>query len=372
MDPVLENKRIDPLQLINEIYYDVAHPAGYSSIDKLTNALKGKMTKHEVKKWLRSQETYTLHSPVQKKFPRNKYILSNINELWQADLTDMRTYSKYNDDYNYILCVIDVFSKYAYTRIMKNKKSITIKKCFESIFDEANTTPTHIQSDKGTEFVSKVVQIYFKSKNINYYTTNNPDIKASVVERFQRTLKMKMWRYFTHRSTYKYIDILPELMYAYNHSYHTSIKMRPCDVNSNNIKTVWDNLYNRSIHTTTLSVRPPKFHIGDHVRITRYKHIFQKGYESNWSDEIFIISSVIDRSPFVVYTLKDLQNESIVGTFYEKELLSVDYTPTSNYKIDKIIRSRFSGNRKELFVKWRGYPNKFNSWILASSLKEIK
>ena len=363
---------MEPLLEINEIYYDPAHPAGFGSINKLVKAMKGKMSKNDIKKWLQAQEPYTLHKPVHRKFPRNKYILSNLNELWQADLSDMRTYSKYNNGYNYILCVIDVFSKYAFARPLKNKNSETIKKCFDSIFNEANTTPTHIQSDKGTEFVSKDVQRYFKSKNINYYTTNNPDIKASIVERFQRTLKMKMWRYFTHKNTYQYIDILQDLMHAYNHGYHSSIKMCPSEVNPSNIMTVWNNLYDRGRNMKNSPDTPiPKFHIGDHVRITKYKQVFQKGYESNWSNEIFIISSVIDRSPWVVYTLKDLQNETIVGTFYERELQKVIYNPTSNFKIDKIIGSRLSGNRKKVLVKWEGYPDKFNTWILASTLRQL-
>lgn len=356
---------------IHNLYYNTSHPAGYSSIDKLTKAMRGKMSKEDVKKWLQSQETYTVHKPVQRKFPRNKYILSNINELWQADLSDMRSYSKYNNGFNYILCVIDVFSKYAFVRPMKKKNSETVKQCLKSIFIEAKTTPRHIQSDKGSEFISKDVQKYIKSKNINYYTTNNPDIKASIVERFQRTLKMKMWRYFTFKNTYRYVDILQNLVFSYNHSVHSSIKMCPCDVNSTNIMTVWRNLYDRKSNKTSLNNMLPKLHVGEYVRITKYKHIFQKGYESNWSDEIFIISSVIDRSPWPVYTLKDLKNEDIVGTFYEKELQKVHYDPTTHYKIDKIIRSRYSGNRKEVLVKWKGYPNKFNTWISASRLKEI-
>lgn len=356
---------------IHNLYYDPSHPAGYSSVDKLTKAMKGKMKREDVKKWLQSQETYTVHKPVQRKFPRNKYILSNLNELWQADLSDMRTYSRYNDGYNYILCVIDAFSKYAYVRPMKRKNSITIKECLESIFTEANITPTHIQSDKGTEFISKDVQRYIKLKNINYYTTNNPDIKASIVERFQRTLKTKMWRYFTYKNTYKYIDVLQDLVYSYNHSFHSSIKMSPCDVNSNNIMTVWRNLYDTKNNNLSSCSVLPKLHVGDYVRITKSKHIFQKGYESNWSDEIFIISSIIDRNPWPVYTIKDLKGENIEGTFYEKELQKVYYDPTLHYKIDKIIRSRYSGNRKEVLVKWKGYPHKFNSWITFSQLKEI-
>lgn len=361
---------MEPLLELHDIYYDVSHPAGYSSINKLAKAMKNKLSRAETKKWLESQETYTLHKPVHRRFSRNKYILSNFNELWQADLSDMRSYSQYNDGFNYILCVIDVFSKYAFVRAIKKKNSTTMKDSFASIFSEAKATPRHLQSDKGTEFISKDVQLFLKTNNINYYTTNNPDIKASIVERFQRTLKMKMWRYFTHKNTYRYIDILQGLTHSYNHSVHRSIKMRPCDVHSGNIMTVWRNLYNKKLGDLSAKSIIPKYKVGDHVRITKYKHIFQKGYETNWSDEIFIVTSVIERSPWVVYTLKDLHGECISGTFYEKELQRVFYDPNSTYKIDKIIRSRYSGHRKQLLVKWKGYPDKFNSWILASSLRK--
>lgn len=361
---------MDPLLDIHRIYYDVSNPAGYSSINKLAKEMKGKMSKKEVKRWLQSQETYTLHKPVHRRFTRNRYILSNYNELWQADLSDMRTYAQYNDGYKYILCVIDVFSKYAFARAMKSKKPEVVKSCFDSIFTEANATPRHIQSDKGTEFVSKAVQQYFKSRNINYYTTNNPDIKASIVERFQRTLKMKMWRYFTFKNTYKYVDVLQDLIYSYNHSFHSSIKMRPSEVNYDNIMTVWQNLYGEKENKTYIN-EYPSLQIGDHVRITKYKHVFQKGYETNWSDEIFVIDSIIRRTPWIVYTLKDLEGEPITGTFYSKELQKVLYDPSTKYKIDKIIQSRRVRGRKEVLVKWKGYPDKFNSWIPASDLEQI-
>jgi hypothetical protein len=150
---------MEPIKDITRIYYDVSHPAGFSSVNKLTEAMRGKMKRNEVKHWLQSQETYTLHKPLQKRFQRNKYILSNFNELWQVDLSDMRSYSKYNDGYKYILCVIDVFSKYAFARAMKDKKPETVKTCFDSIFAEAKATPRHIQSDKGTELRCNILRL---------------------------------------------------------------------------------------------------------------------------------------------------------------------------------------------------------------------
>lgn len=362
---------VESLNDLSRIYYTPEHPGGFSGADKLANAVSGRFTKKQVKDWLQSQETYTLHKSASKRFPRNKYIVSNINYLWQADLSDMRSLSQYNDEYNYILCVIDVFSKFAYARPLKKKDSKSIIRSFKSIFAETNSKPEHLQTDKGTEFTSKQVRNLFKSFNINYYVTNNPDIKASIVERFQRTLKGKMWRYFTYKNTYRYIDVLDNLVLSYNNSKHSSIQMCPSQVNSDNISTVWQNLYDRGSSKKKTNVTVPHLKIGDHVRITKMKYTFEKGYETNWSDEIFAISSILPRKPWFVYTLQDLKGEHIQGTFYERELQRIVMNSNSFYKIEKVLKSRYTGQKKEILVKWKGYPNKFNTWIPYSNVTNL-
>lgn len=359
---------MDSLNELKRIYYDISHPASYGSIAKLTKEMHGKLTREQIKTWLRAQETYTLHKPMRKRFPRNRYVVSNMNHLWQVDLSDLRSLSQYNDDYKYILCVIDIFSKIAFVRALKNKNVNSIINAFQNIFLEYGNKPKHIQSDKGSEFIAKRVQHFFRDNNINFYTTNNPDIKASIVERFQRTMKSKMWRYFTHNNTYRYIDILNDLIYSYNHSRHSSIKMCPSEVNSNNIMTVWRNLYDKKPKMISMK---QIINVGDYVRISKTKHTFEKGYETNWSDEIFIISSIVKRVPFTLYRLTDLNHESIAGTFYEKELQLVNINTNTIHKIDKMISTRGTGLRKEVLVKWRGYSDKFNSWIPYSDLQEI-
>ena len=169
---------MESLEELKRIYYDVSHPAGYGSLAQLARSMKGKLSRDEVKEWLQSQETYTLHRPVRKRFPRNRYIVSDMNVLWQADLSDMQSLSNYNDDFKYILCVIDIFSKMAFARAIKSKKANCVIPAFESIFSEYGSKPIHIQSDKGTEFTSKRMQTFFRRNEINVYTTNNPDIKA--------------------------------------------------------------------------------------------------------------------------------------------------------------------------------------------------
>jgi transposase InsO family protein len=349
-----------------KIYYDPAHPASFTTADALWKATQKTVPKAKVVQWLESQEPYTLHRPVRKHFSRNRYIVYNMDELWQADLNDMQSLQQENGGYRYLLTVIDVFSKYAWARPLYKKTGTAVASAFETIFQQSGRKPLKIQTDKGKEFTNSVFQAFLKKQQVHYYTTNNPDIKASVVERFNRTLKARMWRYFTYHSSYHYVDVLPQLLHAYNHSVHRSIKMAPANVNDNNVAMVWQTLYG-----TPSRVQSPKLKVGDTVRISREKMIFEKGYEKNWSEEIFKIVRVIKRKP-IVYRLQDLEGESIEGTFYEKELQPVHIEPSTEFKIDKVLGSKGKGVSRKVLVSWKGYPSKFNSWILASQVVSAK
>uniref|UniRef100_A0A1Y1N5I8 Integrase catalytic domain-containing protein n=1 Tax=Photinus pyralis TaxID=7054 RepID=A0A1Y1N5I8_PHOPY len=351
---------------MESIYYDPSHPAGFGGVSSLSSALKNRYSTEDVKAWLQKQEAYTVHKPVKRKFQRNKYIVNNMFELWQADLCDMRSLAKNNRGYNYILTVIDVFSKKAWARPLKQKTANSIIEAFSSIFEECDNTPENIQTDKGKEFVAASVQQFFKKYNINYYVTHNPDVKACIIERLNRTLKTKMHRYFTYKNTFKYVDVLQDLVSAYNKSYHSSIKMAPDDVNEENILKVWQNLYAKGFGKETR----PIYKVGQHVRITRTKYHFEKGYESNFSQEVFKIIKVIKRRP-PVYRIVDLSGEDIEGTFYEEELQAVTIDEDTVFKIDEILEEKGRGKNKKYLVKWRGYSDKFNSWISAAELKNI-
>lgn len=350
-------------QLAN-VYYNPSNPAGFTGVQPLVRAMHNKYSKDAVLKWLQSQDTYTLHKPVRKIFPRNKFVVYDIDELWQADLNDMRGLSKFNDGNNYILTVIDVFSKRAFARVLKNKQSPEVIKAFESIFEENKSKkPRCVQTDKGTEFVSKEVRKMFVRNGIKFFTTRNPDVKSAVVERFNRTLKTRAWRYLTHNNTYRYVDVLQDLMYAYNNSKHRSIKMKPVEVNKNNRFKVWMNLYSQDFKTSR-----PKLTTGDTVRITKAKRTFEKGYETKWSEEVFEVKDVLPY-PIPLYVLKDINGEIIDGTFYEQELQKVVIDPNKVYKIDKILATKGKGVSKRYLVKWKGWPSQ--SWIPASDLKRL-
>ena len=182
------------MKKLERVYFDPSHPAGFGGAQRLAKATGVSLKK--VKAWLTKQSTYTLHKPLRKKFKRSPTVVAGIDHQWQADLSDVSSISTKNDGYRFLCCVIDVFSKYAWVIPIKDKKGDTLVKAFEQI---KGRKPLRLQTDKGTEFLNRKFQAYLKKRNIHFFVTHNAETKASVVERFQRTLKQRMWRYFTYK-----------------------------------------------------------------------------------------------------------------------------------------------------------------------------
>ncbi|KAL9989245.1 hypothetical protein ACROYT_G003774 [Oculina patagonica] len=187
--------------------------------------------------------------------------------------------------------------------------------------------------------------------------------KAVVIERFNRTLKNKMYKQFTIQGNTQYLEMLPILVKEYNNTKHSSIKMTPTEASKEkNQGIVYLNLYG---DMEPLSAKP-KFKVGDKVRISKYKRIvFDKGYTPNWSEEMFVITKIQHTNP-ITYKIKDLNDEEIKGSFYEPELLKAKQDV---FRIDKVIRRDYK--KKQALVKWKGYSDDFNSWIPIKDLKDI-
>lgn len=339
-------------QTLKDIYYNPK--TGYSGINDLTR--KSKLPAKFVKDWLEKQKVYTLHKPIRHHFKTRRVIVSKIDDQWQTDLVDLQQYKNNNKNYNYILTVIDIFSKYAWAIPIKKKTGEEISRAFKIIFKER--TPNKIQSDLGLEFVAGVTQDLFAKNNVHWFATNN-ETKAQVVERFNRTLKSKMWKYFTHNSTKKWIDILPALLINYNNSYHRSIKMTPVEGSKiENSKKVYHNLF----PVEKASKRKANFRLGDRVRITKKYKEFRKGYLPNFTTELFIISEILKTDP-ITYKIKDMNtNETILGTFYELEMSKYN---DDLYEIEKVVQT----NKNKVLVKWKGYNT--TSWINKKDIVNI-
>ena len=162
---------------------------------------------------------------------------------------------------------------------------------------------------------------------------------------FIRTIKNKIYKYINSISKNVYIDKLDDIVHKYNNEKHRAIKMKPIDIKDN---TYID--FGKEVNDNN-----PKFKVGDHVRISKYKNIFAKDYTPDWSEEIFVINKIRNTVPWS-YVIDDINHEEITRIFYEKELQKTDQ---QEFRIEKIIKKK--GDK--LYVKWKGYDNSFNSWI---------
>ena len=270
-----------------------------------------------------------LHKPIIRKVNKRKVYSSFKDNIWGADLADMQLLSKFNKGIKYLLCVIDLFSKYAFVVPLKDKKGISIVNAFQSVLSKSKGKPNKIWVDKGSEFYNTSFKKWLQDNDIVMYSMNNEG-KSVVAERFIRTLKRKIYKYMTSVSKNVYIDKLNAIVNKYKNTYHTALKMKPINVK--------DNTY---INTNKeINYKDPKFKVGDYVRISKYKNIFAKGYMLNW-----IVKNTV---PWT-YVIK-------TGTFYENGLQK---TNQKEFRIEKVIKQK--GDK--LYVKWKGYDNSFNSWI---------
>jgi len=289
-----------------------------------------------------------LTKPVTKIFPKRKTLVFENNDLWTADLVDYTKLAKVNKNFKYLLCVMDIYSRYAFVFPLKDKKSNTVLKSFKQIKNYGS----NLWIDRGSEFLNKDFKTFCKDNNINIYHTYG-ESKAVYIERFNRTLKTKLNNYFIENNTDTYINILKDIVNKYNNTIHSSTNKTPHEV-------YFENEEPEDIIPTG-GTDKPKYKVDDYVRISKVKRVFEKGYASKWSKEVFKITKVDIQLDPIMYQIEDLLNEKIEGKFYEQELQKTDLKDFT--MIEKKIKSRIVKGVKQYYVKYDGYSEKFNEWI---------
>ena len=199
----------------------------------------------------------------------------------------MQLISKFIKGFRFLLYAIDIFSKHAWVVPLKDEKGISIVNAFQKILKESDRKPNKIRVDKESEFYNNYFRKWLKDNDTEMYSMHNEG-KSVVAERFIRTLKNKIYKYMTAISKNVYIDKLDDIVNEYNNTYHRTIKMKPADVEDN---TYID--FEKEVND-----KNPKFKVGDHIRISKYKNVFSKGYTTNWSEEVFVISKIKNTVPW--------------------------------------------------------------------------
>ena len=201
---------------------------------------------------------------------------------------------------------------------------------------------------------NKDFQQFLASMDVLHFVSYN-ETNAQIVERFNRTMKNLMWPYFTYQNRQRYVEVLPALVESYNKAYHHCILTAPERVSQTNAQEVWHRLYGKYFVKLNAQVRL-KFKVGDKVRISKTKGTFEKGYLSNWTEEVFSIAQLLRRIP-PVYRLKEY-GTMLEGAFYELELQRVHQPESNMFRIEKILKVRRKGKDEEYLVRWSGWPSK--------------
>ena len=210
------------------------------------------------------------------------------------DLAQMNAFESHNDGYKYILCIIDCFTRFAYCVPLKSKTSEVVLAAVKKVIKDSDREPEKIWCDKGSEFYNKDFKRWADEKDIVIYSTYG-ESKSAVVERFIRTLKELITPIFTETNSRNWVSILPDVMKKYNNRVHSSIDMTPAEASDpKNATKVFLKLHEQKSSKKQKNV--PNFHVGDNVRISRQKDVFEKdGY--NFSYEVFKVDKVLDTDP---------------------------------------------------------------------------
>jgi transposase InsO family protein len=401
-------------KLLKKIYETPSHEGSFTAAAQLKRVLKTKYKKNasidDVNEWLTGQRSYTYHKRVKHNFPGNPIIAHFTDDQWDSDLMFLPDLAKFNDGFKIALVCVDVVSRYAWVEPMKTKHGEATTQAMKAILKRsAPRKPTRLHTDKGKEFFNSNFKELMREKGIVHFATETDRSKAAIAERFNRTLKEKIYKFLdSNPSNNRYLDVLQDLVDSYNDTVHSSIKMKPSEVNGQNEATALWNLYHeywvdekdceKRDDAGNCIDRPsegnPKFQykgtrdhtnvrnknvrnllkIGDTVRLAGKKHPFNKSYKGLWTEELFSISKIHKRHPYFVYEVQEADGDPLDGMFYREELQKVKPPKASDYwQVEKIIRKRKKKNGEtEYLVKWFGYAEKYNSWVPESHMKSTK
>jgi hypothetical protein len=284
---------------------------------------------------LNNQDDYSLQKPARRPVKRARVVVSGIDNQWDADLADMSSLSKFNRGIKFLLVLIDIFSRFVWVQLLKNKTGKEVVEGFKQILQSSRKCKK-LRTDKGSEFTNRWLQEYLKSQGIYFFTTQNSDTKANYSERVIQTLKSRIYRYFTKNRTKRYIDVLLDIVQSYNETPHTSLgNVSPKDVNKRNEADVWAYQYLKPVKTQGAKVAPYKLKVNDMVRVSHENTVFKSAYNEQFSKEIFKVAQRFRMQGISMYKIKDFSNESIKGNFYESELQNVDKNEDSLWIIDQ-------------------------------------
>lgn len=310
---------------LENLYYDVQESESFTSAKTIHESLKWlypNVTLKFVKNWLKSQRTSQTYKPLRHKYQRNPIVSKDIDHIWNIDLVEVMQ-PDVNDNVRNLLCVIDNLSKFAWVRKLQNKKKETVVNSLNNVIESSGRKPHIIGADYGIEFTNNHFRNYVDSQNIRLYLNAAP-LKATLVERFNQTLKIRLFRYMFYHNTNRFIDILDQVVTNYNNTIHSRTKFPPAHVGPGNQKMVYRNLYGNRYKKQ----EKQKFVVGDRVLIPYYVDLDPtkmraKYRRTKYKPEDYVIEKVLFTSPRYKYVVRKVGGDKLRNTYYADQLVHI-------------------------------------------------
>jgi hypothetical protein len=367
--------------LLSKIYKDRRNPGSFTGIDSLyreARKINGQIKKKDIVKFLEGERTYGLFKSRRLRFPRSRTFASGYYTDAQADLAgrkykssfalflDFQSLATKNEGFRYLLVLVDVLSRRVFAQPIKAKTTVAMEEAFDELFErQMPQPPARLFTDQGKEFESEAMHKFFKDKwMIDKRCSTDKSVKAGVAERMIRTIKERLYRYFSENNTENWVDAIADIVHAINHNVCRVTGMRPIDIREDNADALWQNLYGKEYNFEGPRAST-KFKPNDKVRLALEKTVFRKGTLPTFTDEIFQVDEVAGSATPHHYYLRDHKGERIKGRVYAPELTKVREDSETTYRIDRVLERKKKRNGKTmLLVKFIGYPDSY--WINES------
>lgn len=347
---------------ILQAYEQPGHEIAFSAPQRVADYFK--ISEKKAKQIISRSDAYNLHKEYKRPKTYNPYFVYRRRELLQADLIEIRQISGQNDGVNYLLLIIDIFSRKIWVFPMETKTAVETVNVFSAFLHEIRRgrRVKEIMTDAGKEFCNRLLQHLLRTKRIKHRIASGT-CKASYAERANKSIQILIYKYLTNAESLRYIDALPNLVETYNKRAHRSLqKMCPndADLPRNEVRV-------RGIHIErymSIQRKKPTLAVGDTVRVkTDSKQIVdaRRAYAEQYHGELYKIVAINVRLPIPLYYIKSMNTlERIKDGFYSNELSKVS---GDVFKIDRVISWRGRGRNRQALVRWKYFDSQWDEWI---------
>ena len=352
------------MQDINSEYLS-DKPHSYGGKYRLYNLFK----KGDVDSALKNNDIYSRFKHHRKSKKYSPIYVYRKRELFQSDVVFFtnKEFVDVNHGYKYLFTTIDVFTKMAWVYPMKDNKCKTVMTCFKDILNKCGGKPERLNSDRGSELICKQFGTFLKENEIHHYLSYSLR-KCPVIERFNLSIQSLLYKMMRVNNSYEWVRFLNQAMNIYLNRKHRTIQMSPLEAEKDENEIKVRRTYFEKYRKVDMKPQKVKFSVGDSVRIYKERGTFHRGYNEDFTEEIFTITKVLRNLPVPRYKIKEYNGNDVIGSFFQDEL--VHYNPPEFYEID-VIRTRGKGKKKEYLVHYRGWPNSYDEWKKASDMKNL-